>query len=218
VIWVFFHETWKQPTRLHEHSYWDALKDIRLLFRQKSIIAFLLSFLFLLLGWGFFLTFSPTYFTQRFQWGPDQIGNLYAYMTIFWFLGSTFINPALLKRWLPEKIVPFGLLLASLGMAFLILPSAPWPIWIVCVVMPIGGSCAWVDLTTLISTRCSSEMQARALGVTASLWSIAQTLSPLAAGPLAGLNQYVPLTLGSSLVLLSLFIFLLCRKGHWQDK
>jgi hypothetical protein len=61
-------------------------------------------------------------------------------------------------------------------------------------------------------------MQARALGVTASLWSIAQTLSPLAAGPLAGLNQYVPLTLGSSLVLLSLFIFLLCRKGHWQDK
>jgi DHA1 family tetracycline resistance protein-like MFS transporter len=214
VIWIFFHETWKRPTALHEHSYFDALKDIRLLFKQKSIIAFLFSFLFLVLGWGFFLTFSPTYFTQHFDWGPEQIGNLYAYMTIFWFLGSTFINPALLKRWRPEKITPLGLAIASLGMALLMFPSNAWPIWLVCVVMPIGGSCAWVDLTTLISTRCSPEMQGRALGVTASLWSIAQTLSPLAAGPLAGLNEYVPLTLGSSLVLLSFFVFLICRKGR----
>jgi DHA1 family tetracycline resistance protein-like MFS transporter len=214
VIWIFFHETWEKPTLLHEHSYLDALKDILLLFKQKSIVTFLISFLFFLIGWSFFLTFSPTYFTQHFQWGPDQIGNLYAYMTLFWVLGSTFINPALLKRWHPEKIVPLGLLIAGLGMALLMFPDTPWPIWLVCIVMPIGGSCAWVDLTTLISTRCSSEMQGRALGVTASLWSIAQTISPLAAGPLAGLNQYVPLTLGSSLVFLSFFIFILCKKGR----
>jgi len=212
VIWIFFHETWKKPIALHEHSYLDTLKDIRLLFQQRGVTLYLASFLFLLLGWGFFLTFSPTYFTQHFQWGPSQIGDLYAYMTLFWFIGSTFINPALLKKLPTDTIIRFALPVAAVGIALLMIPQTPWPIWIVSAIMPIGGSCAWVDLTTLISTRSPSEIQGRALGVTASLWSIAQTVSPLAAGPMAGLNQYVPLTLGAILVFLAFFIFLFSKK------
>ncbi len=212
IIWIFFHETWKKPSALHEHSYWDALKDIALLFRQKEVSWYLISFLFLLLGWGFFLTFFPTYLTQRFQWGPSQIGNLYAYMTLFWFLGATFINPALLKRFHADAIIRIGLPVAALGIALLMVPQTDWPIWLVSTVMPIGGSCAWIDLTALISTHSPSGLQGRALGVTASLWSLAQTVSPLAAGPMAGLNEHIPLMLGSSLVFLSFLLFLFSRK------
>lgn len=211
VIWFFFHETWKKTTVLHEHSYWDALKDIGLLFKQKEVSYFLIAFLFLLLGWGFFLTFSPTYFTQRFSWGPQQIGNLFAYMTLFWFIGSTFINPFLLKKFPAESIIRYTLPVAAIGIALLLVPQTPWPIWIVSAVVPISGSCAWIDLTTLISTHSRPEIQGRALGVTASLWSIAQTVSPLAAGPLAGLNEHFPLLLGSVLVFLAALIFFFTR-------
>jgi DHA1 family tetracycline resistance protein-like MFS transporter len=208
VISIFFRETWQQPASTEKHSYLEALKDTQLLFRQKEVSFYLLSFLFFLVGWGFFLTFSPTYFTQHFSWGPDQIGNLYAYMTLFWFTGSTFINPALLKRFKPDSIIRATLPIAAIGIALLMVPKTAWPIWFVSTVMPIGGSCAWIGLTTLISTHSPPAFQGRALGVSASLWSFAQTLSPLAAGPLAGINEYFPLSLGSLLVWIAFVIFL----------
>lgn len=211
VILFFFHETWEQSISVSDHSYLDALKDIRLVFRQKEITMYLSSFLFLLVGWGFFLTFSPTYFAQHFIWGPAQIGNLYAYMTLFWFTGSTFINPALLKKFQPDSIIRATLPIAAIGIGILMLPEKPWPIWIVSAIMPIGGACAWIGLTTLISTESPAAIQGRALGVTASLWSLAQTVSPLAAGPLAGWNEYAPLSLGSLLVFIAFFIFLSSR-------
>jgi MFS transporter, DHA1 family, tetracycline resistance protein len=208
VILFFFVETWKKKEEHKGASLLQTLKDIRLVFHQKTLRIILTTFLLFSIGWGFFLIFSPTFLVQRFSLGPDKIGDIFAYMALVWFFVSMFLNKELVGKFSLPTLIKVGMVLGSIGIALYVWPSTLWPYWYIIPITQLGGGLAWINTSTLLSTRAPEHMQGRAMGAGGSMWSIGQIVVPVIAGPLAGWNIYSPLLLGSIMVLVAFIYFL----------
>lgn len=208
IVFFFYIEAWKKKAEHTKVSLMDTFKDIRLVFHQKKLRILLLAYLLFSVGWAFFLVFSPTYLVQRFSLGSDKIGDIYAYTAVIWFFVSMYLNQELSSKFSLRSLIAFGIALAAGGVALYVSPSHLWPYWIIIPVAITGGALAWVNLSSMISTKAPEHMQGRALGATGSMWSIGQIVSPLVAGPLAGWNLYSPLLVGAALIAITLVYFL----------
>jgi len=208
MVLFFFVETYKPKAKHIETALLRTFKDIRLVFQQKVLSTILMTYLLFAIGWGFFLIFSPTFLVQRFSLGPDQIGDIFAYMAVTWFFVSMFLNKELSGKFSMRSLIIAGSLIAFVGVAFFLYPKTLWPYWIIIPVALVGGALTWVNLSALLSIRTPEHMQGRALGASGSMWSIGQILAPLIAGPLAGWNMYLPLLVGSITIFFSFVYFL----------
>lgn len=210
VVLFFYTETWTRKEG--ETSLFKTFKDLRFVFSHKILRKILTTYLLFSLGWSFFLIFAPTYLVQKFQMGPDLIGDIYAYMALWWFFMSMFLNEELRGFFSLRGLITAGLLIASGGVALFVVPDTQWPYWMVMPLVIIGGALSWVNLNTKLSLQASDEMQGRAMGSGSAMWSIGQMVSPIAAGILAGWNIYAPLLTGSAILLISFLYFLLNYK------
>lgn len=210
VVLFFFEETWK-PKAMHIGSnFLTTFKDMRIVFHDKTLRYILTAILVFSIGWAFYLIFSPTFLVQRFELGPDKIGDIFAYMSIVWFFVAMFLNKELIGKFSLANLCCIGMLLGAIGVGLFIAPSTLWPYWIVILIGLPGGALAWINLGALLSSKAPSHMQGRVLGVSGSLWSIGQIVAPLLAGPLAGWNLYSPLFV-SSLIIFLAFLYSLFR-------
>ena len=162
------------------------------------------------IGWGFFLIFSPTFLVQKFSLGSSEIGDVFAYMALMWFLGSMFLNKELAGKFPLHTIILIGTVLTAIGMGCFLWPNTLWPYWIILPIALIGASLSWVNFNTLLSIKTSESMQGRAMGASSAMWSMGQVIAPLIAGPLAGWNIYSPISVGVVFVLCS-FIYFISR-------
>ncbi len=196
MVFFFYIETWKKSAEQMKMGLMKTFKDIRFVFHQKTLRIILTAYLFFSIGWAFFLIFSPTFLVQKFQLGPDKIGDIFAYMACVWFFSSMFLNKELSGRFSLRSLILSGTVLAGAGIGFFLWPSVLWPYWIIIPITLLGGALCWVNLSAIVSMRASESMQGRALGASGSMWSIGQIVAPLMAGPLAGWNIYAPLLVG----------------------
>jgi len=207
MILFFFVETWKRKAGHAEVSFFRTCKDISLVFHQKTLRILLTTFLLFSVGWAFFLIFSPTYLVQKFSLNSGQLGDIFAYMAVIWFFVSMFLNKELSGKFAIDRLILVGIVLAACGMASFLYPEHLWPFWIIIPIALSGAALSWVNLGSLISIRAPEHMQGRALGASGSMWAIGQIVAPLAAGPMAGWNMYLPLSVGSGLLFLCLVYF-----------
>lgn len=210
-VLFFFEETWTRDKK-HTGGLFDTFKDIRLVFHQKKLRIILTAYLLFSIGWAFFLIFSPTFLVQRFALGSDKIGDIFAYQALIWFFISMFVNKELIGYFSLRTLILAGFVFSVIGVAVFVWPSMLWPYWFIIPIAIIGGAMSWVNLGSLLSLRASSHMQGRVMGVSGSMWSIGQIVSPLVAGPLAGWNIYSPLLLGSVILAIAFFYFLFCYR------
>lgn len=209
VVLFFFVETWKtKDTHENKTGFIQAFKDIRLVFHHKMLRSILMTFLLFSIGWCFFLIFSPTFLVQRFQLGPDKIGDIFAYMAIVWFFVSMFLNKELVGKFSMANLTRFGMVVAVGGFFFFVFSPSLWLFWFAIPVALTGGCLAWVNINALVSTKAPENMQGRAMGATGSLWSIGQIIAPLVAGPLAGWDIFSPILVGSMFIILAFGYFL----------
>jgi predicted MFS family arabinose efflux permease len=205
MVFSFFTETWK-PHKGPKISLLATFKDIRLVFHQKTLRVILITNLFFVIGWAFYLVFSPTFLVQKFSLKSDQIGGFFAYMAVCWCFASMYLNKELVGKFSLRTLILAGMLIGAASLILFLCPSNLWPYWII---LPINqlGALAWVNLGATLSAEASPQMQGRAMGASGSSWSFGQTIAPLIAGPLAGWNIYAPLTLGAAFILLAFFYF-----------
>ncbi len=206
VVLFFYSEIWKRKSE--EATLAKTFKDLHFVFRHSILRKILTTYLLFSLGWSFFLMFAPTYLVQKFQMGPDLIGDIYAYMAIWWFFMSMFLNEELRGVFSLRLLIAAGLLIASVGVAVFVAPATLWPYWVILPVVIIGGALSWVNLNTKLSLHTSDEMQGRAMGAGSAMWSVGQTVSPIAAGVLAGWNLYAPLLTGALIIFIALIYYL----------
>lgn len=206
-VYFFFVESWKRTGKHAKVKLLGTFKDMRLVFHQKKLRILLTTYLLFGIGWGFFLIFSPTFLVQRFALGPDQIGDIFAYMALIWFFVSMYLNKELAGRFSLRTLVLVGQIIACIGIAAFVFPSDLWPYWIIIPIALTGGALSWVNISAILSMEASEQMQGRALGVSGSMWAIGQIIAPLVAGPLAGWNIYSPLLLGSVGIFIALIYF-----------
>lgn len=210
-VLFFFEETWTRDKK-HTGGLFDTFKDIRHVFHQKNLRIILTAYLLFSIGWAFFLIFSPTFLVQRFALGSDKIGDIFAYQALIWFFISMFVNKELIGYFSLRTLILVGFVFSVIGVAVFVWPSMLWPYWFIIPIAIIGGAMSWVNLGSLLSLRASAHMQGRVMGVSGSMWSIGQIVSPLVAGPLAGWNIYSPLLLGSVILAIAFFYFLFCYR------
>jgi MFS transporter, DHA1 family, tetracycline resistance protein len=206
-ILFFFVETWKKKKEHKETTLLETFKDIRIVYHQKTLRIILIANLLFSIGWGLFMIFSPTFLVQRFELGPDKIGDIFAYMALVWFFVSIFLNKELVGKFSLPALIRTGLIIASIGVALYVWPSDLWPYWYIIPIAIFGGGVGWINLCTLLSMRASEHMQGRVMGARSSMWSIGKIIAPLIAGPLAGWNIYSPILLGSVVVFAAFVYF-----------
>lgn len=206
VVLFFYTESWKRKET--EVSLFKTFKDLRFVFAHRILRKILTTYLLFSLGWAFFLIFSPTFLVQKFQMDPSLIGDCYAYMAIWWFFMSMFLNEELRGFFSLRTLIAAGLLIACAGIALFVAPDRVFHFWWLIPVVIIGGALAWVNLNTKLSLHASEEMQGRAMGAGSAMWSVGQIVSPIAAGILAGWKPSAPILTGAAVVLIALLYFL----------
>lgn len=215
MVYFFFIETWKKKET--QTTLLSTFKDIKLVFHHQKLNILLTSYLIFSIGWGFFLIFSPTYLVQKFSLGTDVIGDIYAYMAMTWFFVSMYLNKELLAKFSLHGLIKTGTFIASIGVFLFICPNNLWPYWFIIPIALMGAALSWVNLGSIISLEAPESMQGRALGASGSMWSVGQIIAPLIAGPLAGINIYAPLLIGSALLLIAFLYFTYKHKKSKKD-
>jgi DHA1 family tetracycline resistance protein-like MFS transporter len=210
MVYFFFVETWKRKGE--KAHLLKTIQDLRLVYQHKTLRILLTSLLLFSVGWAFYLIFSPTFLVQRFSLKSDQIGDIFAYLALVWFFVTMFLNKELVGKFTLRSLIVTGTLFASIGVALFVWPDHLWWYWIIIPVGIFGGALSWVNLNALLSTTASEEMQGRAMGAASSMWSVGQTVAPLAAGPLAGWNLYSPLLVGAVIIAISFLYFAVCYR------
>ncbi|MBS0652426.1 MAG: MFS transporter [Verrucomicrobia bacterium] len=209
MVLFFFVET-RKPTKDETNgSLLSTIKDIRIVFHHKTLRIILIAQLFFLIGWAFFLVFSPTYLVQRFSLGSDKIGDFFAYMALWWAFSSMYLNKELTEKFPSRSLILTGMFVGAVALASFVSVGQLWPYWIILAVNQLGGALAWINLGTILSLNTPENMQGRAMGVSGSMWSIGQIIAPLVAGPLAGWKIFSPLLVGSLCILIGFIYFLL---------
>lgn len=216
LVWLYLKETWERPHG-HEMGLSKTFKDMWQVFENKRLRGSLIIYFIFTTGWGFYLIFCPTYFVQRFSLTANVIGDLFVYMAFVWFIIATFVNKELLRKFSLSELAIVGTILSFIGIAVFLMPDSLWPYWLIIPLVITGGAMAWTNVGTMVSNLAPAHLQGRALGVSASLWSLGQIISSLVAGPLAGINIYLPLSVGSLLSLVS-FILLIVFFGKKLQK
>ncbi|MBI5274420.1 MAG: MFS transporter [Chlamydiales bacterium] len=207
VVLFFFTETATYKKHDTKSSFFNTFKDIRLVFHQKKLRNILATNLLFSIGWGFFLIFSPTFLEQKYFLGADKIGDIFAFMAVVWFFVSMFLNKELSGKFSVRSLILAGIGLSSFGVGTFLYPNQLWYYWIIIPITLTGGALSWVNLSAILSLKASEQMQGRAMGAAGSMWAIGQIVSPLLAGPLAGLNMHLPLLVGSIILFISFIYF-----------
>ncbi len=156
-------------------------------FKRPPLSGFLWQFAFFCLAFasftsGFALFAERRYTHQGMPFGPKEVGYVFAYVG---FLGIVlqggFIKP-LVKRFGEEKLAATGFLAAAVGYTLMGFTWRVPSLLLVAAVASFGTGVLRPSLTSLITRSVGRDEQGVILGLTQSLFSIAQILAPIAAG------------------------------------
>lgn len=176
-----------------------VFRKFRLLFSAFFIFCF---------GWSFYWEFIPVTWIKDYGLNVSQIGDFYAYGSVFYVLSSGLLIRPFLKKF--TGIPLLSIALAALGFFLLPLLHAkmglywifiPVQQFLIALIFPIG--------TALVSNQTSASEQGKALGAFQALQSFAFASTPFLGGALLDLSYNVPLILSGSAMFLSCLVLLI---------
>lgn len=175
-----------------------VLKKLRWLF----IGGFALSF-----AWSFFNEFFPLVLIERYQFTPHLIGNYYGW-TGFWYALTAAVGTVpLLKRYSPDAIVRYSLLIcAALITCFAFIPNSTY-IWGITPFIMYTLALSHPTACSVVSNHTVPERQGEILGVYQSVGAAAYGLSPLFAGGMVGAMPEMTIWCSAAAILCSCIAF-----------
>ncbi len=149
-------------------------------------------------------------FTQRtFGWTAMQNGYIFAYIGVLIVLMQGALVGQLARRWGERRLLLVGLLLVTIGLAFL-----PWsthlPLLLIALgIVSIGDGAVTPMVSALLSFASPPEARGETLGLAQAVAALARVVGPLAAGSAFAVGgPGAPFLAGSALVLLAALIAL----------
>jgi MFS transporter, DHA1 family, tetracycline resistance protein len=202
-------------------QWWKGARQLRAAFAIPELRGLFTVMFVFCLGWGFFTEFSPIFLNRRLGFDVEQIANFYAWVGLWIALCQGLLIRPLLKKFLPRRLLAFGLLFLGLSLPLMLgfrhMSALLW------VVPPIAFSQALVfpTVATLVSNLASEGNQGELLGLNHSIQWTAIALPPLFSGSFVALFPHLPVSVGSSCMLLA-FVLLLrnsrqkCRENNLE--
>lgn len=151
-------------------------------FRMPVLSSLLRQFFAYMLSFSLFMSGFALFAERRFQYGPKQVGYVYAYVGFLGIILQGGLLGRLVKRFGEHTLVRAGFLFASAGFAALAFTYNLPALLIVSAISSLGSGALRPALTSLITQAAGPGEQGSVLGLTQSLMSVAQICAPFAAG------------------------------------
>ena len=180
---------------------------------------FFIANFFVALAYFAFFRFFPVFLERQFDFSPSLLSFVMVYDSLAITAGVIWVVPFLSKRFNPIQSLCLFAFLLALSMVVVLLPSAPYFLWIT---LPPVGLCLSVVITNgalLISNTASEHFQGQALGTLTSFQVLAEILTGMAGGPIAAYVMTLPLYVGSVMAIVcSLILFYAIKKRNKRDR
>jgi MFS transporter, DHA1 family, tetracycline resistance protein len=206
-ITLFLPETNHHRTPKGKVSLLKAGHNIKAAFKDKEVRPiYAVSFL-VMLGFGFYTSFSSIYLTERFSFSESEVGTYFAVVGI-WIIVAQLV----LVRYLAARYSSRTLLLSAapiLSLCIFLYPFIPSVLLLYIIIPFIAGSFGLIStaIPALVSQGADKDKQGAALGINGSLQALSQGTAPLLAGLGAGFFSIsLPFFTGTILILLAFLI------------
>ena len=175
-----------------------TLKDLRIMF----LVVFLLT-----VGFNFFTQFFQVFLYGKFKFTQSQVGDFFAYMGLWIAIAQGAIMRPLSKKFKPEKIISYSIVLLAISFPFLLLPSERNWLYLIVPFIAIFQGLTQPNATAIISNLAQSDQQGEILGINQSISALAQAVPPIIAGFVTAVNINLPTWFAAGATLLAWLIF-----------
>ncbi len=146
------------------------------------------SYFFSILGFAFLTTIFALFATARFQYTPEKVGWLFAFVGFVGIIIQGGVIRQLLKRYSEKSLAVIGSALLVIGMALLPqVGSLSALLWVLALIA-VGSSMVTPTLNGLASRSADRSWQGRVNGLMQSAGSLARCVGPFIAGELLSLD------------------------------
>ncbi|CAJ38069.1 MFS transporter [Methanocella arvoryzae] len=151
--------------------------------------------------------------------GPEAMGIVFAMMGAVSVICQGLIVAKAIEMFGEEKVIIFGLLIASVGMILLLTSTDLGTALIYICIISVGSGLVFPCLNTVVSRRTDERNQGVAMGILSSYGSFGRVLGPIVGGYVYVINIAFPYALSAIVMALSaagLFAYMLM--GLWKKK
>ncbi len=205
IILYFSEET--RRVSLHETAlgYWESFKKGM---SQKLLSKMYLVNFFLALGYFSYFRFFPVYLQTTFEFSSSLLGYSIAYGSVAFAVAAFLILGPIAKKMSPHKAVTIFAFFLALSFLLVIIPAPSWSILITTVPANICLAVVMTYASVLVSDASSPSFQGQALGMLTSVQVMAEALTGIGGGVLAGHFVSLPIFIGAGMLLAaSAFLF-----------
>ncbi|GIU69462.1 MAG: tetracycline resistance MFS efflux pump [Candidatus Woesearchaeota archaeon] len=208
----------KETLQIKKHSDISILTGFRHVKKAFSFLELRVLFIFVFmftLGFSFYTQFFQVFLIEKFSYSESQIGTFFAFLGLCIALTQGLIVRPLAKKFCPEQIIPFTVLLLSIVIFLMLFPSKDSGIYFIAPFIAIFSGLTMPNNNALISNLTAPENQGEVLGINQSLQSLGLAIPALIAGFFSGIHYTLPIILSSMSLFIAWGIFMLFfRKQH----
>ncbi|MGE3953577.1 MAG: MFS transporter [Parachlamydiales bacterium] len=205
-----------RETLHHKHrvkiSFMKGLENIGRAFKLASLRQILIVFFFFVLGWFFFALFFQVYLVQKFNYTPAQIGNVFTYIAVCYAISQGALVGPISKRIPPRTILLFSLPILAGLFSLLLIFEVDWPLFFLYPPLAFFICLTWPNVLVILSNLAGKQQKGALFGVTQSIQSLAQALTPLISGPLIAISENLPTLIGAACMVIGWLTFLDIRR------
>ncbi len=173
------------------------------IFRDKRTMIIGLSFLFMQIGWGFYVQDIPLILNQVFHLDVKYLGLFFAVLGMGVLTGVLFVQPVLL-RYFSLKNLTIWTMVAT---CIILMASVVFPFisvqWLSAYFATIPELVGYTAVLTLLSKAVNDNEQGKIMGGTGAIYGASWFVNALLIGALSNVGAYVPLIIGCICYLLS---------------
>ena len=182
-----FTETLKEEDRDTEDEFavGQSFSNARDAFTDEKRRPYYLVLLCYIAGYTFFMTFYAVVLEEEMDMDSKQLGWFFAALGLALMLVQLFLTDRFERRFGPRKSLWLAMFSVAGAVGVLGLVSEPWMAY--AAILPFALAAGLIDpmIMSLLSKSASDDQQGRVQGVRGSVDSIARTIPPFLAGPIA---------------------------------
>lgn len=209
IILKYSQETRKTLQKEESESYWGAWKQ-GISYRRLRVL-YGVNF-FLALGYFSYFRFFPVYIEKTFSFSSSKLGYVIAYGSCTFALFSMIVLKPLRKKMAARAAVSLFSCVMALSFILVLIPSYPASVWWTTLPISLSLSVVMTYAAILVSEVAPQGFQGQAFGMLTSVQVMAEVLTGLLGGVLAGWDVHFPMIGGACMLLVGAII--LWSKGR----
>lgn len=208
MLMLVFRETLRTKAKA-EISLLTGFRNIKKAFDLQNLRVIFVVILLLGLGFNFFAQFFQVYLIEKFSLNQSQIGDVFAFMGLWIAITQGIITRLVAKKFAPKQVLSFSVICLSAAFLLLLVPSQSLYLLFVLPFVAIFQGLTFPNYNAIVSNLAGKDSQGEALGITQSMQSLSQSITPIVAGFIVSMSMSLPLIVASSITLIAWLVFII---------